>query len=682
MAFSEARRRAQQVRDDYRNARVKRLIESGPLEVLLPPGLPAGAIIDPIDGTLNKDVLTADLAISMAAWSDLPPAGRTSVVEVQWARGDGAGLPDDSWYEVVDTQNVVGPAPVFPLALKVPSTRLAPDGKYYLRLAMLPYNLGPTLFSDSVPLICDSEGPYRHATPAAMILPDPPEITDAYLAANGDKVIGGIPQYDDYQPGDKVAFYWGALPPPEKPEDEVPIDVIAVDGVTWPYPVEFPGDTIRAAGDGPCYALYVLVDKATNASKLSAYAPLRVALGPLPSGLQLPKVPLADDGLVSLKDAIAGVDVVIESFVDYKSSDTIDVTWGTTVLPGVPVGGGSFPMAVRVPSDVLKNTFGAGTGPTATAVSYVVTRGGLASEVKAITVQVDFSVIGPDPDPDPWPDPVNDKLPLAEVYGAVSNSLNELTRADEGEDATLRLKLYTPLAAEQVISFYWSGVEVPEAQYTVLATDVPGAEISVTILWPYIEQAFNHPQLPVHYRIRANADSENEQHSKDTLVKADAVTLKAPAAAYEGIVTGPGGDKFLNCESLYANPADPVDEPAIRVKVPDLTQPPFSLTAGAVISMTWRVVEGYTGEVPITEVDFDENITLGTEYPATGFIWRIEPYADYILPIYAASQDGRGRVTYSFNLNTETVTSTQIEAFVAMHTGVGPCPISPPPRKV
>ncbi|OCR24121.1 hypothetical protein AFK24_15260 [Pseudomonas syringae] len=677
MAFSEARRRAQQARDDYRNARVKQLIESGPQEVLLPPGLPVGAIIDPADGTLNKDVLTADLAISMAAWSNLPPEGQSSDVEVQWARTDGSGLPDDSWYEVVDSREVSGPTPVFPLLLKVPSNKLAPDGKYYLRLAMYPYNSGPTLFSDPVPLICDSEGPYRHETPAAMILPNPPEITDAYLAANDDKVIGGIPQYADYQPGDRVAFYWGALPPPEKPEDVVPIDVIDVDGVTWPYPVEFTGDTIRAAGDGPCYALYVLVDKATNASKLSGYAPLRVALGPLPSGLQLPKVPLADDGLVSLKDAIAGVDVVIESFVDYKSSDTIDVTWGTTVLPGVPVGGGSFPMAVRVPSDVLKNTFGAGTGPTATAVSYVVTRGGLASEIKAITVQVDFSVIGPDPDPDPWPDPVNDKLPLAEVYGEVSATLNELTRADEGKDATLKLKLYDPLAAGQVISFYWKGGEVPEAEYTVLATDAPGNEISKTVPWSYIEQAFNHPELPVHYRIRANADAENEQHSRDTLVKANAVTLKAPAAAYEGIA----GGNFLNCESLYADPTNPVDDPAIRVKVPDLTQPPFGLAAGAIISMKWRVVRGYSGEDPISEVDFDENITLGTDYPATGFTWRIEPYADYILPIYNPN-DGRGRVTYSFILNSETVTSTQIEAFVAMHTGVGPCPISPPPRKV
>ncbi|WP_426114924.1 hypothetical protein [Pseudomonas sp. DSP3-2-2] len=680
MAFSEARRRAQQVRDDYRNARVKQLIEAGPPEVLLPPGLPVGAVIDPADGTLNKDVLTADLAISMAAWSDMPPEGRTSVVEVQWARTDGPGLPDDSWYEVVDTQNVVGPAPLFPLALKVPSARLAQDGKYYLRLAMHHYNAGTTLYSEPVPLICDSEGPYRHETPAAMILPVPPEITDAYLAANGDKVIGGIPEYDDYQPGDKVAFYWGALPPPEKPEDVVPIGVIDVNG-TWPFPVEFTGDTIRAAGDGPCYALYVLVDKATNASKLSGYAPLKVALGPLPTGLQLPKVP-PDDDLVSLKDAIAGVDVVIESFIGYKSSDTIDVTWGTTVLPGVPVGGGSFPIAVRVPSDVLKNTFGAGTGPTATDVSYVVTRGGLASEIKAITVQVDFSVIGPDPDPDPWPDPVNDKLPLAEVYGAVSNVLNELTRADEGKPATLKLKLYEPLAADQVISFYWKGGEVPEAEYTVLGTDAPGNEILVIIPWSYIEQAFNHPELPVHYRIRASADAENEQHSRDTLVKANAVTLKAPAAAFEGLQTGPTGDEFLNCESLYADPANPVDNPAIRVKVPDLTQPPFGLAAGAIISMKWRVVKGYTGEDPIDAVDFDENITLGTEYPATGFIWRIEPYADYILPIYAASQDGRGRVTYSFILNSETVTSTQIEAFVAMHTGVGPCPISPPPRKV
>lgn len=682
MTSTESRRRAQEVRDRYRAELLERMArESRQQTVLDPPEFAPGTIVDTTDGTLNKDVLVDDLVVDMVAWTDLPPTAEdTSLAFVEWARVEGADPPADHEYKRVDTKSVTGPDAdtQFPLKLKVPKARLGPDGKYYLRLAMEHYNGSPAIHSVPLPLICDSGPPYRHEAPLAVVAPSD-SITDEYLSDNDDKVICGIPQYSDYQSGDRVAYYWGAFPPPDVPEDEVPVDVIMVDGTNWPFPVEFPGSTIRAAGDGRCYALYALIDKATNISRLSIYVGFNVALGPLPTNLKDPEVPLAADGLLDLKDAIMGVDVQIPLFDNHKPSDFLNVTWGGIPLQGVPIGAGTFPVSIRVPSLTLLTAYGTGPAPVATEVTYKVTRGGLDSEVRRISVMVDFSYIGPPrPDPDPdWPDPVNpDLLPLS-VYGEVSQTLNVLTRNDEGKDAIIKFKLYAPLEEGHVVSFYWKNVVVPEAEYTVLAADKPGDEKSATVPWSYILDAFNDPELPVHYRIRESEDASNEQHSTDTKVNADAVTLKAPDPAFEGLFN----NKYLNCNSL-SDPANPSPlDPAVRVRVPDLANSPFALKVGDKISMKWVLLSGVTGETPIDTAELVEEITLNdSNYPPTGFIWRVQPYATHLLPAYdpgGAGADGRGRASYSFIFNTERIFSVEKEAVVSMHTGVGSCPITP-----
>lgn len=58
----------------------------------------------------------------------------------------------------------------------------------------------------------------------------------------------------------------------------------------------------------------------------------------------------------------------------------------------------------------------------------------------------------------------------------------------------------------------------------------------------------------------------------------------------------------------------------------------------------------YTDEntaVPIDEVRKDAAIDITPEMVENGFIWRIEPYADHILPIYAhAPEVAYARVEY------------------------------------
>lgn len=682
MTSTESKRNAQQARDDYRIARRERLAQREELLELDDPVLPGNPVIDPLDGTLNKDALTRDLPVNVSAWADLPPiSGIVSELTLLWgkARSDGSPPADDEGYTVVDSRQVTGPPEniTFPIALTVPKDDLAPDGRYYLRTRVAHYSSGNFIYSTPMALITDSEPPYRHAAPAAMTLPALP-VTDQYLSDNGDKVIGTIAQYDDYQPGDKVAYYWGALPPPDLPEDATPVDVISVDGATWPLPVTFSGEVIRAAGDGGCYALYALIDKATNISRLSTYVRVPVALGPLPAGLQNPVVPLAVDGLLDLKDAIEGVVVEIPAFTGHKHSDSIKVSWGASQLLGQQVGTNPrFPLQVPVPAPILRSNYTSASGPQDTAVSYVVMRGDVASANKSTTISVDFSVVGPPlPDPDPdWPDLINPNLSVAEVRGE-SDLANELTRADENKDATLKFELYDPPAAGHLISFWWDGVEVVEAHYEVQSDDSAGKEITVTIPWRYILAGFNNPALPVWYEVGA-VDAANRQKSPRTMVKANAVTPQPAKPVYQGLYN----NQFLNCDSLYVDPSTPgALEPAIRVEVPDLSQAPYFLKDGDQVTLSWVLIGGYVGETPIADSELDQPVTLGATYPVTGFIWYVQPYAKHILPAYdpgGTGQDSRGRAHYSFEFQGETVISAKAEAYVAMHTGTGTCPIPP-----
>jgi hypothetical protein len=549
------------------------------------------------------------------------------------------------------------PATYFPKTLDIPVTNLAVDGKFYLRLKMEPYNGQAARYADPVAVTCDDTRPYGDNKPLAMEIPAAP-ITDDYLAANAGKVSGGIPYYTDFQPGDKVAFFWTNTPVDEDWSSATPVDEVTLDGTTWPFPVEYLEADLRTKADGEWYLMYGLVDKATNPSLVSFGSRLRMALGPWPTGMLDPKVPLADDGLVDLKDAIAGVNVVVEDFQNHKPTDEIVVTWGARPQPGVPISATPFPRHIPLPNADLIAQYGAATGPVDTVVSYFISRGGVPSASMSTTVSVDFSVVGPGPDPDPWPDPVNDNLPLAEIYGEVSQIKNQLTRADEGKDADVSVELYGPVKAGEVIDFYWNGVFVPSATYTVAVGDSAGDIITRVIPWQFIKDGLNDPALPVHYRISATADpDDNELHSRNTTVNVDAISPVAPPTPkFQGLAPGPGGNEFLNCSSLVSTPPH-ADDPAVRVEVPALNTPPFNLPDGTRIQMSWRVTKP-DGTTPIDSVDFDEEIELGTDYAAAGFVWRIKPYADYIEPIYIEGpQDGRARVTYSFEFEGETVSS-------------------------
>jgi hypothetical protein len=130
---------------------------------------------------------------------------------------------------------------------------------------------------------------------------------------------------------------------------------------------------------------------------------------------------------------------------------------------------------------------------------------------------------------------------------------------------------------------------------------------------------------------------------------------------------GLNSKEILDCTSL-----DGVDH-AVRVQVPDLS---VNLKAGDTMTMTWEPYSKRTDGVLLNDAIKTEVITLD-ELTVKGFIWRIAPYADHILPIALIDgAAGLGRTRYEFKLSGVDVVSETAEAIVAMFDGTGTCEIS------
>ncbi|WP_338746488.1 hypothetical protein V3D52_07135 [Pseudomonas putida] len=666
MSTTSALHRAKLARYNYLSKLIRRKT------ALADPKIPG--IIDQTDGTLNKDLLNDDLPVAIEEWEDVPdPARGNDYLQLHIALVDDNGVVGE--FEKVgpelefNTDNI----DTLPDAVLIPKANLAPDGERQLKYSIEKYNTNVT-WSNPIPYICDSIPPWGNDTPDAVRLPAVP-ITDAWLTANPTGIKLTLAEYDNQQAKDTYALFYSKSVPvyPDLPP--------ALDSGLLPANRELliKKADIETLSDGHYYVGYVLADKATNLSRVSFISEVFVNLGTLPENLLPPKVPAAEiDGLVNLEDARApeGVTVQIEEFANSRPSDRIEVTWGTDTDPfSEEIGSGGFPLFIRVPNEVLQKAYGKADTVVNTAVSYRVLRHGVPYGPESITVDVDFSVIGPvhpGPDPDPdWPDPINSQLLAPTVKGEVSDTANELHRSDANRPAKLSFPLYTPAVDGEVVDFYWDGTLVTEATYDVKTAD--GPTITVNIPWSYIVTAGNNPALPVFYTIRKSRAPGNEQRSVSASVNVDAVTVVPEAAEFQRTTRD-----WLNCNSLWEDPLNPAGDPAFRVFVKPLAQ---HLPNGGVVTMNWTALGGLTGENPISGAELTVPVTITKQQAEDGFYWDIKPYVTHILPIYQPAgdgADGRGRVTYSFKIGAETVTSEPVENKVGLGTGAGTCPIPAP----
>lgn len=562
----------------------------------------------------------------------------------------------------------------YPVKLDLSLDALQPEGLHYFRHYIMSDNTEEGL-SEPITLRFDRVPPYNRDVPTRFAAI--PAVTDDSLATDGDKVLLTLPAYSDWEEGDKVRWYW---------LNEVPSDVEKIEEVGTlaatglAQALEVPGDYVRKVGDGGVYAVYVLFDKAGNISKISDYLAIDVALGTLPAVFDPPEVPLATAGdgfLIDQADALEGVEVWVPLFGDYKSTDTVKVTWKDANLRPQPVGSAPESM-IRFTVDsreVLLAQYDDTTVPDPTPVSYEVYRGTYLLGKNETQVNVDFESIDPGwPDPD-WPDPVHAGLNPVRVTGKGGTSgENELDGNDTGKAAVITIKLFAFAQEDDVLTLSW-GEQEGAARYTVNDADVPGEDITFEVPWTVIEAGGNHTALPVSYWV-SRPDVHNPLKSRDTSVLVNAVKIIAQAP---GFLDANALDQ-LTCSTIRAS-LPHADGGAVQITVPDL-RPYTRYGEITKFVVTWWAVKGGRedqGEVEVPGVKESFEVTLGADYPLEGFTWRV-PYLKHVAPTFDPDNPefyrARARVVYSFTAGTEDISSERGEVVLAMYEPTGACDLT------
>ncbi|WP_409487795.1 hypothetical protein ACK1U3_16375 [Pseudomonas promysalinigenes] len=632
---------------------------------LAAPGVDAALIADPADNTVKVEYLEDDskvFQITIPAWASMAPPtmfDTLTVTHVQTGK------------TVLEEQYNRDDAADFPLSITFDRAQLDgwTDGDNTFRYEVLTYNSSHDV-SDDLTLRFDRKPPYDKATP--LLFPPIPDITDANKAS----VKLTLPVYADRADGDEVHWLW-LKEKPEPGDDITPTGSVAV-GVL-PQEISVPASVIEGVGDGGVWALYVLSDKAGNVSRISLPQEVGVAIGPLPANLQPPLVAAADDGVIDQQDVFEGVVVQVQAFDNAKPTDEVRVIWDGVASEWREVGNlKTFPMDFRMTAKDVWDSYGASsTGEVAVTVGYEVRRGTVPQGGMDIEVMVNLERVGPvdpGPGPDPeWPDPVNPRLPLAAVYGKVSDTENTLLPEDEFEDARLLVHIHDSLQEDDQLTFYWDDAHLDTLDYELESGDIDD-ELELEVPWAAIA-ARGNGTVAVHYTV-TRPGNPNVVSSQSADVEVTAIDIHPVQPEFLGGNTNPPIG-WLTCGALYddANPSSL--DPAIRVQVPDLTE--YGLTVGDTVKLCWTAVQGYAGDVPVDGVDLEEEITL-TASNSKGFIWRVQPYADHILPIFHAAppdHDGRGRVWYEFVKGGRTYKSEVEERMVSMHDASGSCPLRP-----
>jgi hypothetical protein len=614
--------------EDARRAYKRSLAERKNPGDLPPPGIPDALPDDP-DGLLPNDALYAPIRVQVQPFAlggeGLPiDPNDTTVLKLQWRRYNETEFHDAS--ELQEFKNI---DIKFPLPLEIAEDRFEGyEGQFFLRVYIDALWSGNTDWSREAPIRLDRTAPYGHRPtpndiPLKIELTSRPITTATLTAQSGAECE--IPDFDD---PDKsriiVAIGWGDAPP-----DPDEIIIPAISGPLLPSrKMTVPRDKIEPLGSGTHYVTYVLMDPAGNISKLARVESVSVALGDLPTNLRPHSVPLHDDLLINRADAAAGVTVDIPLYDNHAPEDLIFVEWGDTLLPPYPVGEDPDPViSIRVNWARLKAEydFDAG-GVQIVEVGYRVER---APQVEyrpvppTIDINVDFSMTGPIDPGDPDPNPVNPLLDLVTVYSD-SGSENEVPEADFGKPAVAKFKAPDPIVDGDTFTLYWRGVAVVDT-YVSDGTDQPDDEISINITWDEINEGGSHTQLPVYY-VMSHADfPNNDQESRVTHVKVDAIRIIPDAPIFSDIGTG----NTLNCNHLRLVNG----EIGYRMTV----QPSTYLEPGEEIELRWRVYRtAADGGTPIPEVDKTETLTIPPNAHIVGIPWFIE-YDDHVLPADALS---------------------------------------------
>lgn len=433
---------------------------------------------------LPRSQLTTGLIVKILPWDDMGDEGANFAIRISF---DDPTMPGD------DSVIVEPDFDPFDFTVDISSV-MFDHGAHTLYWWSRGVSTGNTLEGPPLDFFIDIENPNFGQQPDEILLPqDLPGgvITQDYLDQNGG-VTFTLPPFADPRLGDKFSFFINDQEILEDQDAVVPVEIF-VDKAVF---VSIPEGTITLT--------YNIIDRAGNRTDLSLPETVTLVKTPAPDAIRAPIIP--EGPVISRMDALDGV-TVLHDYDTPTNDDFISFYWQDLPQDSyVPP-----TSSVDVP---FKDIASLGDTYQAT-VYYAINRNGTLYNSPSVTVDVDLTYIGPDPDPED-PDIVNPDLDPLTLVSSTGED-NAIVPADKGQDATITVKLYTPVNAGEIIEVFYGNAGNSVEAVTLDAADITAGEIDVTLPWAMID-AQGNGTIDAFYQIYAAGKPENAQQSPTTQI--------------------------------------------------------------------------------------------------------------------------------------------------------------------
>ncbi|MBI6911450.1 hypothetical protein [Pseudomonas palleroniana] len=571
--------------------------------------------VDPADpnGLIPAALMLAPLQVRIPIWNPPPePLDSPHILTLYWARG-GSVVYSDS------------------LTITSPPPPLLPEYVMFIPLVVLRAQSGPVRLYYS---ITDSFGGVSELDPKRTLTVDmdapqllnpadhlefvtapTPAVDEAYLS-NHPQVAFHIPPYVGRNDKDQIHFYLSNLPnPPVAGEDSLYELVSSTDPlIAW-----LDADAFRTLNNGDAYLFFRIFDEAGNYSDRSAGLAFQLLLMALPGQLPNPRIvpPRYDDLLINREDARAGVFVEIGVYANWAPGDAVIVYWKGRPTVSTPIN--SLPIEVEISWAVMRGPLTDPLVAETVPVRYEIIRGNLPPIPSFnILVNVNLTVAGQDHGNAPAL--LNPDLPVAEVWGLVSNTQNVVNHADNPAGARARVLLYDDPLPGQILRFYWNGIG-PVATYTVLPGDVAAQLVFSSVIPWAVMQGIINPALPVFY---TTDNGVNLQQASNTLVNVNTgalITFPAPVLRHTLV----GQASYLSCCS----------KPEVFFGVDWQVAPDDRFMLNDLVRLFWGGYNNNNWTPPIIDESkyddaktFDNNTDL-----MNGLNFTVGPYEEKVVPM-------------------------------------------------
>ncbi|MCJ7959398.1 MAG: hypothetical protein MUW57_23350 [Pseudomonas sp.] len=567
--------------------------------------------------------MLAPLEVRIPMWNPPPePLDSPHILTLYWERG-GSVVYSDS------LTITSPPPPLLPeYVMFIPLLVLrAQSGQVQLYYSITDSFGGVSVLDPKRTLTVDMDAPrLLNPTDRLDFVTSPmPAVDETYLSDH-PQVAFHVPPYVGRDDHDQIHFYLSnSANPPVAGEDGTYELVSSTD----PLIALLDADAFRHLSNGDAYLFFRIFDEAGNFSDRSAGLAFQLALTAMPGPRPDPQIvpPRYDDLLINREDARAGVFVRVRAYTDWAPGDEVIVYWKGRPTVSTPVT--SFPVDVEIPWDVLRGPLTDPLVAEAVPVRYEIIRGSLPPFPSFnILVNVNLTVAGQDHANAPAL--LNQDLPVAQVWGLVSNTQNVVNHDDNPAGARARVFLYENPLPGQILRFYWNGTG-PVATYTVQAGDVEGQLVFSTVIPWAVMAGFIDPALPVYY---TTSNGVNDQQTRNTLVNVNTGALIAfPAPILRHTLVG--GASYLSCCS----------KPEVFSGVAWQVAPDDRFELNDEVMFFWEGYGNNNWEPPVIDdskyddvKSFDNNSDL-----MNGLSFNVEPYEQKVVPM---RNYGSARVWY------------------------------------